>query len=205
MTAYAPELPQPTTTPTVMSRTQTHDLTANETDLEQLNRDELVVAAEQYARNVQDSYTEGPLADVELARINWKASSQLCRSGAYCETVLDEPPVHTIVLSFPGYLAWGWDRMTGVIRHELAHVVVNEKFGNEVQPHGPEFRDVAESLDAPMRGEEPIPYRYKLFCSRCGSMTDGLYQASDRTRNSWNYTSSCCQAPLLVETGEGWR
>lgn len=188
-----------------MSRTQTNDLTTHETDLDQLDREELVAAAEQYAQDVQKSYAESQIADVELTRIDWKASSQLCRSGAYCETELDEPPVHTIVLSYPGYRAWGWDRMTGVIRHELAHVVVNEQFGDEVRPHGSEFRGVAESLDAPMRGEEPIPYRYKLFCSRCGSMTDGLYRASDRTKNPWNYTSSCCQSPLQVETGEGWR
>lgn len=205
MTANPPGSPRPSAIPKLMSRTQTHDLTSHETDIDELDRDELAAAAEQYARNVQKSYVDSPIADVELARINWKASSQLCRSGAYCETELDDPPVHTIVLSYQGYRAWGWDRMTGVIRHELAHVVVNEQFGDGVRPHGPEFRKVAESLNAPMRGEEPIPYRYKLFCTQCGSMTAGLYQASDRTRNPWDYSSSCCQVPLQVETGEGRR
>lgn len=175
------------------------------TDLDTLDRDELVEIAKQYARSVQEEYTQSPIVDIDLARIEWKASSQLCRSGAYCETELDDPPVHTIVLSYPGYRAWGWNQMAGVIRHELAHAVVNEQFGGDTRPHGSEFRDVAESLDAPMRGEEPIPYRYKLFCSRCGSMIDGLYQASDRTKNPWDYTSPCCQASLQVETGEGWR
>lgn len=188
-----------------MSKTSTHELTESKKELDQLNREELAATAEQYARKVQESYTQSPITDVKLALVDWRASSQLCRSGAYCETELDDPPAHTIVLSYPGYRAWGWDRMTGVIRHELAHVVVNEQFGDEVRPHGPEFCEVAESLDAPMRGEDPVPYRYKLFCSRCGSMIDGLYQASDRTKNPWNHTSSCCQAPLQVETGKGWR
>lgn len=176
-----------------------------EDDQDQLDREELAAKAEQYAYEVQGSYPDSQIADIKLARVDWRASSQLFRSGGYCETELDDPPAHSIVLSYPGYRAWGWDRMTGVIRHELAHVVVNEQFGEEAQPHGSEFREVAESLDAPMRGEEPVPYRYKLFCRRCGAMTDGLYQASDRTQNPWNYTSSCCGAPLQVETGEGRR
>lgn len=205
MTTIPPESFRSSLTPEIMSYSKTNDFTRYETELHELNRDKLAAAAEHYARYVQDSYTESQIVDVELDRIEWKVSSQLCRSGAYCETQLDDPPNHTIVLSYPGYRAWGWDRMAGVIRHELAHVVVNEQFAAETRPHGPEFCDVAESLDAPLRGEEPIPYRYKLFCSRCGSMTAGLYQASDRTRDPWNYKSSCCQAPLQVEAGEGWR
>ena len=190
---------------TTMSSILTHELTTPKKDLDEMDREELANTAEQYARKVQESYDESPITDIKLARVKWRASSQLCRSGAYCETELSDPPVHTIVLSYPGYRAWGWDRMTGVIRHELAHAVVNEQFGDEVRPHGTEFREVAESLNAPMRGEDPVPYRYKLFCSRCGSMTDGLYRASDRTKNPWNYTSSCCQASLQVQTGEGWK
>lgn len=193
------------TTLTTMSRADVQETRDLEADLNALERDELVEIAEQYACNVQEAYAQSPIADIDLSRIHWKASSQLCRSGAYCETELDDPPTHTIVLSYPGFRAWGWDQMTGVIRHELAHAVVNEQYGGETRPHGSEFRSVAESLDAPMRGEEPIPYRYKLFCSRCGSIVDGLYQASDRTKNPWNYTSQCCQASLQVETGEGWR
>lgn len=205
MTTDHPDSRRPIIPKTTMSGTLTHELTTPEKGLNQLDREELADTAEQYARKVQESYKYSPITDIELARVEWRASSQLCRSGAYCETELDDPPVHIIVLSYPGYRAWGWDQMTGVIRHELAHAVVNEQFGDEVRPHGAEFREVAESLDAPMRGEDPVPYRYKLFCSRCGSMTDGLYRASDRTRTPWNYTSSCCQASLQVETGEGWR
>lgn len=188
-----------------MSSATTPGVTISDDDLNQLDRNELPPTAEQYARKVKESYMDSPITVIDLSRVNWRASSQLCRSGAYCETELDDPPIHTIVLSYPGYKAWGWDRITGVIRHELAHAVVIETFGDDVRPHGPEFRDVAESLDAPLYGEEPVPYRYNLFCSRCGSMTDGLYKASDRTRNPWNYSSPCCMAPLQVEPGEGWR
>lgn len=185
-----------------MASSFTHDLTSTTRDLDQLDRNELAVVAEQYAEQVQASFTDSQITEIDLKRVYWRASSQLCQSGAYCETQLDDPPTHTVVLSYPGYQAWGWAEMTGVIRHELAHAVVNEQYGSEVRPHGPEFQQVAESLDAPMRGEEPVPYRYKLFCQRCGSMIDGLYKASDRTKNPWNYTSSCCQARLQVETTE---
>lgn len=189
---------------TPVPSTSAHEIPAREGESDPLNRDELAATSKQYAHEVQMSHSDSPVTEIDLGRVDWRASSQLCRFGAYCETKLDDPPRHTIVLSYPGYRAWGWNRMAGVVRHELAHVVVNEQFGGDVQPHGPEFQEVAESLDAPMQGEDPVPYRYKLFCSQCGSMTDGLYQASDRTENPWHYDSPCCQAPLQVEKEGEW-
>ena len=186
------------------STTESTNPSTRNKDLDRLDRDELERTAEEYARTVQESYPETPIAEIDLHRITWKASSQLCRSGAYCETTLNDPPTHRIVLSYPGYQVWGWDRMTGIIRHELAHVVVNERYGEDARPHGPEFHEAAETLDAPLRGEEPVPYRYKLYCRRCGLMTDGLYQASDRTENPWHHQSSCCDAPLQVEIRREW-
>ena len=195
---------RPSGTSTNMSRTESTDSPICDKDLDRLSRDELEKTAEQYARTVQESYPETPISDIDLPRISWTASSQLCRSGAYCETTLNDPPTHTIVLSYPGYQVWGWDRVMGIIRHELAHVVVNEQYGEDARPHGPEFCQAADTLDAPLRGEEPVPYRYKLYCSRCGSMMDGLYQASDRIRNPWHYQSSCCEVPLEFETRSEW-
>ena len=169
-----------------------------------LSRADLAETAERYAREVQETYDQSPVANVELARVDWDVSPQLCRAGAYCETVLEEPPKHTIVLSYPGYRSWGWERMKGIIRHELVHVVINEEHGDGVTAHGPEFQSVADSVNAPIRGEDPVPYRYRLYCGRCGSMVDGLYKASDRTRNPRQYRTNCCEAPLQVETNSDW-
>jgi len=169
-----------------------------------LTRTELADTAARYAHTVQEKFPNSPVADIDLSRVNWDVSPQLCRAGAYCETLLDNPPEHTIVLSYPGYRSWGWDRMKGVIRHELVHVVVNEEYGDDVTAHGSEFQTVANSVDAPIRGEDPVPYRYQLYCSRCGTLVDGLYKASDRTRHPNKYRSNCCRAPLRVETNTDW-
>jgi predicted SprT family Zn-dependent metalloprotease len=169
-----------------------------------LSRTELADTAQRYAREVQETYHQSPIFDIELARVDWKVSPQLCRAGAYCETLLDDPPEHTIGLSYPGYRSWGWDRMKGIIRHELVHLVINEEYEDGVTAHGPEFQSVAESVDAPLRGEDPVPYRYQLYCSYCGAMVDGLYKASDRTQNPEEYQSPCCETSLTVETNSDW-
>jgi predicted SprT family Zn-dependent metalloprotease len=169
-----------------------------------LSRTELTEMAGRYAHSVQDSYPQSPVADIDLTQVDWDVSPQLCRAGAYCETLLDEPPEHTIVLSYPGYRSWGWEYMKGIIRHELVHVVINEEYGDEVTAHGLEFQTIAESVDAPIRGEDPVPYRYQLYCSRCGSMIDGLYKASERTQQPNKHQSNCCEAPLQVETNDDW-
>lgn len=77
--------------------------------------------------------------------------------------------------------------MEGIIRHELVYVVINEEYEDGVTAHGPEFRKVGKSVDAPLRGEDPVPYRYQLYCSYCGMMVDGLYNALDRTQNPEEY------------------
>jgi len=71
-------------------------------DASTLSRTELAETAERYASTVQDTYGDSPVADIDLTRVDWDVSSQLCRAGAYCETLLDDPPEHTIVLSYPG-------------------------------------------------------------------------------------------------------
>lgn len=173
-------------------------------DHDSLSPTELADIARRYAHEVQETYQQEPIADVELVRVDWEVSPQLCRAGAYCETLLEDPPEHTIVLSYPGYRSWGWDRMKGIIRHELVHVVINEEYEDGVRAHGPEFQDVAESVDAPLCGEDPVPYRYRLYCSYCGAMVDGLYKASERTRNPEEYQSRCCETSVTVETNSDW-
>jgi len=94
--------------------------------------------------------------------------------------------------------------MKGIIRHELVHVVINEEYGDGVTTHGPEFQRVADAVDAPLRGEDPVPYRYRLYCSHCGAIVDGLYKASDRTQNPEQYQSPCCDVSLQAETNSDW-
>lgn len=164
----------------------------------------LTEAAAEYANEVQSIYPKSPIADIDLSRVDWRVSSQLCRAGGYCETILEDPPEHTIVLSYPGYRSWGWQRMKGIIRHELIHVVINEEYGDDVSAHGSEFQNVANSVDAPLRGEDPVPYRYQLFCSQCGAFVDGLYKASDRTQNPEAHQSECCEARLQIDMNSDW-
>ena len=136
--------------------------------------------------------------------MDWKVSPHLCRAGAYCETLLDDPPEHTIVLSNPGYRSWGWDLMKGITRHQIVHVNINKQYEDGETAHGAEFQDAANSVVVPLRCVDPVPYRSQLFCSYCGAMIDGLYKASARTQNPEEYQSPCCESSLTVETNSDW-
>ena len=132
-------------------------------------------------------------------RIEWKVSQQLYRAGGYCTTQFAESVTHEIVISYPAFRYWGWGRVKEIVRHELAHAEIYEVHGPSVEPHGSEFRALAQAIDAPIRGEEPLPYRFVLDCSECGGFVDGLYTPSNRTNCPHHYRSDCCDAPLLVD------
>lgn len=132
-------------------------------------------------------------------RIRYRVSRQLYRAGGYCTSEFTEPPNHEIVVSYPAYLSWGWEKIVDIVHHELAHAATYEVNGQEVDPHGPEFQDVAERIGAPLRGEERLPYSFELYCTACEELVDGLYRPSVRTQSPQHYRSDCCDAPLRVE------
>lgn len=139
------------------------------------------------------------IAELPLERIDWTISRQLYRAGGKCTTQFGEPPRHEITISYPAYRYWGWNRIAGIVRHELAHAATHEVYGADVEPHGPEFRSIATEMDAPLRGEEPLPYRFELYCSRCDQFVDGLYERSSRIEAPHQYYSDCCDSTLRVE------
>ncbi|WP_390080194.1 SprT-like domain-containing protein [Halogranum rubrum] len=151
-----------------------------------------------YASQLVDVYDQ-VLGILCLDEVEWNVSRRLFRAGGYCRSQGGNPPTHKIVISYPAYKCWGWSRVKEIIRHELAHAVVFEKYGPEVDPHGDEFRTLARVVDAPLRGEEPLPYRFELYCSVCERFIDGLYEPSTRTKVPRRYRSDCCEAPLELE------
>lgn len=160
--------------------------------------EELQREVENYAETLYDRHPElsQPL---DLGRIEWSISRRLFRAGGYCRTEFGDPSVHEIVISYPAYRYWGWHRTQDIVRHELVHAAVFEAHGPEVDPHGHEFQALARVLDAPVEGERSLPYRFKLRCSACRALVDGLYEPSNRTRRPTRYRSGCCEAPLDVE------
>lgn len=105
-----------------------------------------------------------------------------------------------------------------VVRHELAHHIVRHTVAGRVRPHGPEFRVVAERLDAPRyapafdaprtmyayrcpacgwtwhRGRA-IPKRRRYACARCAPSYDGRFRLI--YLGTWRATPA---APLLAGT-----
>lgn len=135
---------------------------------------------------------------IDIEKIDWSVSRNLFRAGGYCKSELGATHQHSIVVSYPAFQCWGWEQIKDIVRHELAHAVVHEKHGTDVDSHGQEFRTVAKQIDAPLHGEEPLPFRYELYCSACKSMVDGLYKRSSRTRHPTQYRTDCCGATLEV-------
>jgi len=151
-----------------------------------------------YASETSEEY-ESSLGQLDLDRIHWDVSRRLFRAGGYCRSRIEEAPTHEIVVSYPAYTYWGWDRVKEIVRHEMVHAVVFEEYGPDAAPHGDEFRALARRVNAPLRGEEALPYRFELSCSVCGRFLDGLYEPSVRTKSPREYRSSCCMAPLEVD------
>ena len=150
-----------------------------------------------YAEEVFERYSEA-FESLSLERIGWTVSRRLFRAGGYCRTEFRDPPIHEIVVSFPAFRYWGWHQVRDIVRHELVHAAVFEVHGPDIDPHGDEFRALAESIDAPVKGESALPYRFKLRCSVCRDLVDGLYEPSPRTKRPNKFRSECCDAPLDV-------
>lgn len=163
-----------------------------------LTAEELVAELETYMMQIADEHSDA-FGLIDLDRIEWRVSRQLFRAGGYCETQFTGEQRHEITISYPAYQVWGLERTKGIARHELVHVLVHEEFGDSVATHGPEFEAVARTLDAPIRGERPLPYRFVLSCSHCSRRVAGLYRPSRRTRRPLDHRSECCDAPLEVE------
>jgi predicted SprT family Zn-dependent metalloprotease len=65
-----------------------------------------------------------------------------------------------------------WPEVQEVILHEIAHALVEEKYGNTVKAHGPEWKAMAHSigaqqLSARMKGAVTPEARYRGVC-KCG-------------------------------------
>lgn len=151
-----------------------------------------------YSEDVLGQYST-VLGTLRLDRIEWTVSRRLYRAGGYCRTEFGDPTTHEIVVSYPAYKHWGWEQTQDIVRHELAHAAIFEEHGPDIAPHGTEFRTVAESIEAPIEGESPLPYRYELRCSACRDLVDRLYEPSTRTDHPNRYRSKCCDVPLDVD------
>lgn len=86
------------------------------------------------------------------------------------------------------------------IRHELIHVVQQQKYG--VSNHGRRFERKAEEYDTEKHCPKFTEYKYILNCSECGDMVAGRYKKSKTVKYPNRYASKCCNASLEVVNNE---
>lgn len=50
-----------------------------------------------------------------------------------------------------------FDQVMDTIRHEVAHALARQRFGQSIKPHGPEWKAIARELGATPRASVPMP------------------------------------------------
>jgi|GEM_PF-263920 len=161
-------------------------------------RDELLRRAARYARTV-------PL-DVDHAAVDWELSERAVRRAGACRYDATDDRV-TIRLTWAAYRAYGWPAFAAVVRHELVHAWEFQQYGES--GHGPRFRRVADSVDAPRHCEPFTEPRLRLVCTAADcEWTAGRHRASVVVTHPERRRCGDCGAPYAVEhvaSGERWR
>lgn len=161
------------------------------------SRRELLDHARAYARSLD--------VDVDFDAIEWEISERAKRRAGACHYDATTETV-TIRLTWRAYEEHGWSEMRGTIRHELVHAWEFQHLGEA--GHGPEFRAMADEIDAPRYCREFSEPRLRLVCR-----TDGCDWSADRHRASKTVTRperrrcGSCGGEYEVrhlESGETW-
>ncbi|MGA9401133.1 SprT-like domain-containing protein [Haladaptatus sp.] len=159
-------------------------------------RDELLDAAERYARTV-------PIP-VDFERIEWECSDRAVRRTGACLYDRRTEQV-TIRLTWEAYRSFGWDEFTGTIRHELVHAWEFQRFGES--GHGRRFKAKARELDAPHHCRSFADARLRLVCSSC-DWEARRFRASEAVKRPAKRRCGSCGSRYRVEhveSGRRWR
>ncbi|WP_458187685.1 SprT-like domain-containing protein [Haladaptatus sp. NG-WS-4] len=164
--------------------------------MEPETRDQLLAAAERYARTV-------PI-DVNFATLDWECSDRAVRRAGAC--LFDRRTENvTIRLTWDAYHAFGWEEFTGTIRHELVHAWEFQQFGES--GHGSRFEAKARELDAPRHCRSFADARLRLVCSSC-DWEARRFRASEAVKRPARRRCGSCGSRYRVEhaaSGRRWR
>lgn len=149
---------------------------------------ELLARAKQYARTV-------PLS-LDYGAISWEISHRAKRRAGVC---LFDPSTEevTIRLTWDAYEAFGWERFTATIRHELIHALEFRERGES--GHGEFFERKARELDAPRHCPRFSEPNYWVVCTGCDNQI-GRYRRSKLVKNPQKYRCGDCGDELRVDT-----
>ncbi|WP_266079951.1 SprT-like domain-containing protein [Haladaptatus caseinilyticus] len=164
--------------------------------MEPTTREELLTAAERYARTV-------PI-EVDLSGIDWECSDRAVRRAGACIYNRRTGNV-TIRLTWSAYRSFGWEEFTGTIRHELTHAWEFQQFGES--GHGGRFAEKARELDAPRHCRSFSDARLRLCCSSCDREAR-RYRASKAVKRPAKRRCGSCGSRYHVkhvESGHSWR
>jgi predicted SprT family Zn-dependent metalloprotease len=102
------------------------------------------------------------------------------------------------VLTWPAYESFSRAEWRGTLRHELIHVEQFQRTGTT--GHGVDFRERAAELDAPASCPAFAEPTYLVRCGECDEVVARRFRASRLVEEPEAYRSSCCEAPLSVES-----
>ena len=135
---------------------------------------------------------------VDFEEITWEVSHRAKRRAGACRYDANSGEV-TIRLTWAAYEAFGWEEFTGVIRHELVHAYEFQTRGES--GHGPRFRALAKSVDAPRRCQRFSPPAYWVTCRDCGERL-ARYRRSKLVKQPDRYRCGSCGGTLSVERND---
>ena len=85
----------------------------------------------------------------------------------------------------------GTQRLPGLLTHELAHVVIWDRFGKNAKPHGPEFRTLMRQVHLAEKATHNLPVEHLrrkqkayLYLHRC-SLCSYQFTAQKARRNTY--------------------
>lgn len=119
------------------------------------HKQQLVEQAQAHARTVD--------LDIDVEAIRWDVStnSQRTRRAGDCRY---EPQTDqlTITLTWAAYVAWGWEKFSATIRHELIHAYQFSKTGQS--GHGWAFKRLAQQVDTHVHCQRFATGRLLVYC-----------------------------------------
>lgn len=144
------------------------------------------------------THAESVSIPVELDSITWKISHRAKRRAGACQ--FDRKSGEIVIrLTWAAYQAFGWEKFSGVVRHELVHAYEFQTRGQS--DHGSSFRTLAHQVDAPYRCERFTPPKFWVECVDCGDRL-ARYKRSKLVKQPERYRCGGCGGTLVVERND---
>jgi len=162
---------------------------------DEMSSKELQEACREYAEWAVEAYDT--FDEAELETVTVQVSKRLKRAAGKAGKSQNAPTQFFMRFAWKAYQKWGWGRQfEETIRHELIHIKQYQQTGSG--GHGPDFRLMADEVDAPRHCSQFHVHKYGIFCSECDDMVTGRFQECKMTRNpeKTSKISKCCGADL---------